>query len=220
MIVFAHGWNSDPSVYAPLLQEWAAAGYLVAAPVFPDSSDTLPGTPVSDFPDETRDLTFVITALLANRSLSIDPARIAVAGHSDGGSDVALLALNPAYADHRIRAYLSLSSEMPAGVAGPWGAPTPGALLVVVGTADQYGLLPRSTSVYETAAMVKALLTVAGGDHLGPFVGTSAQAQSVRAETVRFLQAALASGTVTAAALGAALAPPPDASLTVTTGSG
>lgn len=219
LIVFGHGWNSDPNAYAPLLLEWAEAGYVVAAPVFPDSADTLPGTPVSDFPDEARDLSFVITALLGGHE-PIDPSRVAVAGHSDGGSDVALLALNPAYADHRIRAYLSLSSELPAAVAGPWDSPTPGTLLVAVGTADEYGLLPKATEVYQTADMAKALLTIAGGDHLGPFVGMSPQSQSVRAETLRFLRLALGPGAVTPTDLAAALGPPPDPSIDVTTGAG
>jgi fermentation-respiration switch protein FrsA (DUF1100 family) len=193
---------------------------VVAAPVFPDSADTLPGTPVSDFPDQARDLSFVISSLLGSRTAPVDPARIAVAGHSDGGSDVALLALNPAYADHRIRAYLSLSSEMPSGVDGPWDSITPGTLLVAVGTADEYGLLPRSTQVYQAAKMAKVLLTVAGGDHLGPFIGTSFQSDSVRAETVVFLHLALGQATVTPADLGAALIPPAGPSITVATGPG
>lgn len=218
LVVFAHGWNSNPGVYEPLLNMWAAAGYLVAAPTFPDSADTLPGTPVSDYPDEARDLSFVITALLGGRDGPVDPAEIAVAGHSDGGTDVALLALNPAFADHRIRAYLSLSSEIPADVVGPWGVPTPGTLLVAVGTADEYGLLPRANQVYQTADMVKAFLTVAGGDHLDTFVGASPRDQAVRTETLRFLKLALGPGTVTPAGLGAALTPPLDPSFTITSG--
>ena len=64
LVVFAHGWNSDPAVYAPLLQQWAEAGFLVAAPVFPDSTDLYAGTPVSDYADQALDISFVITSLL------------------------------------------------------------------------------------------------------------------------------------------------------------
>ena len=50
LIVFAHGWDSNPGVYETLLDTWAAAGYLVAAPTFPDSASTLPGEPISNYP--------------------------------------------------------------------------------------------------------------------------------------------------------------------------
>ena len=225
LIVFAHGWDSDPSRYTTLLDAWVSAGYVVAAPIFPDSADTLPGAPVSAFPDQARDMSFVITQLLAGKAspfITVDPHRIAAAGHSDGGTDVALLALNPAYADPRIKAYLSLSSQIPDGVAGPWGTPVAGSLLVAVGTDDEYGLLPDSTQVYQTADMVKAFLTVTGGDHLDTFEADTPQAAAVRAETVRFLQAALSSSSVpvTPATLNAALSPAPDPAIAVQVGSG
>ena len=174
LVVFAHGWNSNPSVYEVLLDTWAAAGFLVAAPTFPDSTNTLPGSPVSNYPEQARDISFVISSLLGGVEGPVDPSRIAVAGHSDGGTDIALLALNPQYADPRIRAYISLSGEIPGGVSGPWGVPSTGAVLVAVGTADQYGLLGPATQIYQAAEMPKALLTLAGGDHLTTFIGTSA----------------------------------------------
>ncbi len=216
LVVFAHGWNSNPTVYETLLDSWAAAGYLVAAPVLPDSTDLLPGTPVSNYPEQALDLSFVITSLLGGRAGPVDPTRIAVAGHSDGGTDVALLALNPAYADPRVRAFLSLSGEIPAGVPGPWGVATPGSLLVAVGTEDQYGLLPRATQVFDTATMTgKVLLTVTGGDHLEMYTGTSPEAVALRAETVRFLNEALRPTGASSMQLVAALEPPGDASIVV-----
>jgi len=216
LVVFAHGWDSDPGLYRPLLEAWAVAGYLVAAPILPDSSDTLPGSPISNYPAQADDLSFLITQLLQGGAGPVDPNRIAVAGHSDGGTDIALLALNPAYADHRIRAYLSLSGEIPVGVDGPWGVPTPGSLLVVVGGADQYGLAPRSREVFTSAQMVKVMVTVTGGDHIDPYVAGTPTAVAVRAETVRFLNSALAPGPATSAGLTAAMEPAGDPSIVVT----
>jgi pimeloyl-ACP methyl ester carboxylesterase len=215
LVVFAHGWDSDPNVYLPLLNTWAAAGYLVAAPVLPDSADTLPGSPVSNYPAQAGDLSFVITQLLGGVAGPVDPNEIAVAGHSDGGTDVALMALNPAYADHRIRAYLSLSGEIPTGVAGPWGVPTPGALFVAVGTADQYGLAAASEQVFDTAQMTKAMVTVAGGDHLGTFISQSSLGTAVRAETLRFLEAALAPRQGTSTVIASELEPAVDPTITI-----
>jgi acetyl esterase/lipase len=220
LVVFAHGWNSDPSVYEVLLDAWAAAGFLVAAPTFPDSADTLPGSPVSNYPEQARDMSFVISSLLGGVEGPVDPSRIAVAGHSDGGTDIALLALNPQYADPRIRANLSMSGEIPSGVAGPWGVPTAGALMVAVGTADQYGLLGPATQIYQVGEMPKVLLTVAGGDHLTTFIGPSAAEQAVRAETVRFLDASLSMPSVSNTQLQGALVPTGDPAITLQTGSG
>jgi dienelactone hydrolase len=217
LVVFAHGWNINPTDYAPLLDAWAAAGYVVAAPTLPDSTNTLPGTPVSNYPEQARDISFVIGSLTGDSARRVDPARIAVAGHSDGGTDVALLALNPSYADRRVRAYLALSGEIPAGVAGPWGAPTTGALLVAAGTADQYGLFPRSKAIFQAAATTtKVLLTVSGGDHEGIYNGSSPQAVAVRNETVRFLDVALHAGGASGSQLTSALSPTGHPSILVT----
>jgi len=215
VVIFAHGWNSNPTVYEPLLDAWAAAGYLVAAPVIPSSSDLLPGTPISDYWAQARDESFVLTRVLERFAGVVDPKRIAFAGHSDGGTDVALLALNPAFADHRARAYLSLSGEIPSDVAGPWTSTTPGALLVAVGTEDQYGLYPFATAEFNDARMTKAMIVAEGGDHIGIYVGASPEAVALRAETVRFLNTALGRAPVTASAIGEALEPSGSALLKV-----
>jgi acetyl esterase/lipase len=217
LVVFAHGWNSNPLVYETLLDAWAAAGFVVAAPTFPDSTNSLPGTPVSNYPAQAEDMSFVITSMLGGVAGPIDPTRIAVAGHSDGGTDIALMALNPAYTDPRVRAYLSLSGEIPTGVAGPWGVPIPGALLVAVGTADEYGLFPRASQMFQTADMPKAFVTLAGGDHLSTFTGDTPGAAAMRTETVRFLNIVFDSRAPTPAQLQSGLLPSGDPSLMVQT---
>lgn len=189
VVVFAHGYDSEPQTYLPLLQAWAGAGYLVVAPESPGSAQNLPGTPVrTDITGQAADLSFLITNLLQGAAGPVDPARISVAGHSDGGSAVATLALDPTYHDPRIASYLVLSGAIPDGIGGPWGGvDEPGRLLVVVGSADEYGNLPASTAVYDTAAMVKTLVIANGGDHLDTYLGTGVLTEAVRAATLSFL---------------------------------
>ena len=216
LVVFAHGWNSNPAVYRPLLEQWAQAGFLVAAPVFPDSTDLYAGSPVSDYADQALDMSFVITSLLHGGTVSVDPSRIAVAGHSDGGTDVALLALDPAYADPRVRAVLCLSGELPSGVAPYTVGATPAALLVAVGSDDEYGLAPLTPLVFQDAqASSKAMIVEQGGDHLGSFVGATPAAAAMREETTRFLELALEPRSPSTADVLAALQPPGSPALTI-----
>src|SRR6478672_3350098 len=93
LVAFAHGFALTPADYASLLEAWAAAGYVVAAPVFPRTGTHAPGGPTeADLVNQPRDLSFVITRLLAMSGRStgvlsheIDASRIAVVGQSDGG---------------------------------------------------------------------------------------------------------------------------------------
>ena len=66
LVVFAPGNGSSPAFYAVLLQAWAAAGYVVAAPTFPLSSTMLPGAG-ADYVNQPRDISFV--------DLRADPAQ-------------------------------------------------------------------------------------------------------------------------------------------------
>ena len=216
LVVFAHGWNSDPGVYASLLDTWAEAGFIVAAPVFPDSTDLYGGTPVSDYGEQAQDLSFVITSLLRDPSVPIDPTRIAVAGHSDGGTDVAVMALDPAYADARVRAYICMSGQLPSGVPAFNVAPTQAPVLVAVGSADEYGLYPLTPQVFEAAqAPAKAMLVEPGGDHLGSFVDATPASAAMRDAETQFLELALEPETPTSTAIDDALAVPAAGSLQV-----
>ena len=43
LVVFGHGFAATPGLYAPLLDAWAKAGYVVAAPLFPAENANAPG---------------------------------------------------------------------------------------------------------------------------------------------------------------------------------
>jgi predicted dienelactone hydrolase len=191
LVVFASGYDGAPEDYEQLLDAWAAAGYLVAAPDFPGTGSDLPGTPTeSDVPQEALDISFVITQLLEEPAAQVDGTRIAVAGHSDGAVAVNDLAFDPSDRDPRIVAYVSLSGIMAPGLSG--SNPAPGSLLAVAGSADIYHDYAGTQQVYAQAAMPKAFVSVPGGDHLSMYTGTSNLAQAVHAEIVRYLNLVLA----------------------------
>jgi len=101
VIVFAHGFGLAMDSYDPLVDYWAANGFVVVQPTFLDSL-TLGLTPadpryaniwrtrVDDLERVIDGLVTVIAAVpgLADR---VDPNRLAVAGHSWGGQSVGML---------------------------------------------------------------------------------------------------------------------------------
>ena len=222
LIVFAHGFDVTPMTYARLLRAWTRAGYVVAAPVFPLENAGAPGGPdEADLVNEPGDISFVISRLLAAAAAPtgplaglINPARIAVAGQSDGG----IAALAAAYArrtrDARIKAAVVLSGAEASGFGGyAFGAGEP-PLLAVQGTADTTNL-PRNTYAYfDAAERPKYLLRLLGAGHLPPYTTQAPQLALVERTTTAFLDAYIGAGPVTPARMEAAAANPRLASLT------
>ena len=117
LVVFGHGFTATPASYWRLLRAWAQAGYVVAAPVFPLENAHAPGGPDErDIINQPRDMSFVITRMLAASAARrgplaglIEPHRIAVSGHSDGGETALAVAYDRHYFDRRVRAAIILS---------------------------------------------------------------------------------------------------------------
>ncbi len=184
LVVFAHGFALTPAAYAHLLDAWARAGYVVAAPVFPRERPGAPGGPTqADLPNEPRDMSFVITRLLALGR--IDAARIAVAGHSDGGIAALAVAYDSRYRDRRIRAAIVLSGDRLGGM-GPFPARGP-PLLAVHGTADTINPPAVTAAYFRLAHRPKFLLWLVGAEHEPPFTVEEPQLSIVERVTLAFL---------------------------------
>ena len=195
LVIFGHGFAVTPRPYAALLTAWASAGYVVAAPIFPlENADALGGPNESDLANQPRDMSFVITKMLAADGSGhgflaglIDPRRIAVTGQSDGGETALAVAYDTHFLDRRVTAAIILSGAKIPGVGGfDFPAPSP-PLLATQGTADTINPPSFTDAFYGIAPRPKFRLTLFGADHLGPYTDGEPQLQIVERVTVAFL---------------------------------
>ncbi len=195
LIVFGHGFAVTPALYARLLQSWARAGYVVAAPVFPlENADAQGGPDESDLINQPADMRFVISSLLAASSASsgpfaglLNPTRIAVAGQSDGGDTALAVAYDSSFHDPRVSAAVILSGAEIPGASGFTFAPGSPPLLATQGTADTVNLPSATNAFFEAAQRPKYLLSLIGAEHLPPYSYQQPQLAIVERVTIAFL---------------------------------
>jgi hypothetical protein len=213
MIVFAHGYDVRPDVYAPLLDAWVRAGFVVVAPIFPDEN---PAEVVNqhgvntenDLVNEPADITFVTRQILHNSRASVSrcpiveglirDTEIGLAGHSDGATVVGMLT----YANGRdpegvsyqaLRSGLHYRSAVilagqEDGVDSYASHITPPPLLVVQSDADQC-LAPSNAIMFyrDIHESDKWFLELRTAHHLPPFDGIDVAAfDVVRSISTRF----------------------------------
>jgi dienelactone hydrolase len=168
LIVFAHGLGASPQDYQQLLTAWAAAGYVVAAPLFPLSSSQTPGGPDGgDIGNQPGDMSFVVDQVLhasaaPNGPLSglVDPNEIGAAGHSNGAITTLGLVANSCCLDTRIKAAVVMAGTTEGLGRGSYDLAKAPPLLVVSDVHD--GLVPYAdaVAVFNQARGPKALLTL------------------------------------------------------------
>jgi predicted dienelactone hydrolase len=192
LIVFAHGFGSNVTSYLPLLERWAGAGFVVAAPLFPLTNSETPGGPdLSDYVHQPGDMSYVVTQMLRQSAATtgplaglIDPAEVGAAGHSLGGVTTLGLVANTCCLDRRIKAAVVMSGDpitFPTGQVDTAAAPP---ILLVHGNADPTVPYVSSIDVFNEAKPPKGLLTILGGNHDSPVDPTGrAFASVVRATT-------------------------------------
>jgi dienelactone hydrolase len=195
LVIFGHGYDETPAPYARLLEAWARAGYVVAAPVFPLESADAPGGPnENDLINQPRDMSLLISRLVAISEAGtgflarrIDPNRIAVAGQSDGGETALSVAYNRYFYDPRVSAAVSLSGARIPGFGGFDFPPPSPPLLITQGTADTINPPSFSTAFFDAAPPPKYRLTMFGASHLGPYTNEQPQLAIVERVTIAFL---------------------------------
>jgi fermentation-respiration switch protein FrsA (DUF1100 family) len=169
-----------------LCEAWARAGYAVAAPTFPLADAAVAGANLdeADLQNEPGDLSFVISSLIG--APYVDPTRVAVAGHSDGGQAALSDGFQAGIADPRVRAVIALAVQPLTGsvVDPPAGRP------VLFGQGDEDTINPysRGVAAYQQARAPKFLLVLRGAGHEPPFfTGQEPWAAVVDRVTIDFL---------------------------------
>jgi hypothetical protein len=218
MIVFAHGYNVTPDNYAALLDAWTRRGFVVVAPIFPDENPVQVArqggsNAAYDLWNEPADLAFVTRQVVIDNTVTsehcplvkglVNPIQLALAGHSDGGTVVGMLALSNGKdsqgtnyrtlrAGLHYRATIVLSAKED-GVSSYQSLPSTPALLVVQSAADRCNA-PRGALILYRAMRQnrKWFLELLTAHHLPPFDGVDVPAFNVTVGvTIRFLQIAL-----------------------------
>jgi predicted dienelactone hydrolase len=172
LIVFSHGYHGAPRKFSQLFRAWARAGYVVAAPRFPLTSDRgAPYDAVGDFENQPGDISFVLTQLLEGELASrIDASRVGAAGLSLGGATTYGLIESPCCRDTRIKSAALLDA-----VRIPIGEPfEKNKIPVLIAHIDTDLAVPYKSAqeAYAESASPKWLLTFAGGIHAEAYEDT------------------------------------------------
>jgi hypothetical protein len=174
LLLFIHGYDQTADFYAPLLERWASAGYVVAGPTYPFLSG-IPGGPSHvDFDKLFGDSSFVITRTLASGPDTpigglVDGTRIAAAGHSDGEMVSFRLGFGVCCREWRIRSVITMAGDLSrAGIDPIRDSGLP--ILAVTETNDEYD--PYQPSIDWARANLtppRWMLSLLGASHVPPY---------------------------------------------------
>jgi len=213
LIVFSHGLGGGPQKFTEIHRAWAEAGYVVAAPRFPLTSDANPDhrTDAGDLVQQPADITFVLDELLAAAAGDvgplagrIDPERVGAAGLSLGGATTYGLLMNDCCIDPRVRAAVVMAGAVLI-LTGDNDTDRGVPVLALHGDADLALPYALGRSAWESLGGPAWLVTLVGGDHAGPFEDfPTPWDDAVAASTIAFWDATLGGATVGGATVGGA----------------
>ena len=200
LLVFAPGYRQCAGSYSALLQQWASAGYVVAAVQFPLTNCHVADPEESDLANQPEDIAFVISRLLrlseegaGPLAGQVDASRIAVAGHSDGGDTMAALAAAACCRDGHVRAAIILAGAQWPAFTGHWFAGSTPPMMFVQGSDDTWNPPAASVQLYQADTTgLRYYLDLPGAGHFSPYEGGATPEPVVAAVTLDFLNAYVA----------------------------
>ncbi|MEX0663377.1 MAG: alpha/beta fold hydrolase [Acidimicrobiia bacterium] len=179
LVVLAHGNSGHPSNFVQLMEAWAGAGYVVAAPAFPAGSEGNPG----ELRDQVEDMSFVIDEVLKLNGDEtspiferVDKQHIGAAGLSLGGGTVYGLVFNACCRDKRIDAVVLMSTLRITLTGSKEKFPHLPAMMIA-GDADPISRVTVNT--YPLLSTPKWMVMLRGGTHSDPFEDTPDPADEV-----------------------------------------
>ena len=168
MILLAHGFNGHPRKFTTLAAHWADAGYVVAVPRFPVSSDDfavldpdLFDARIADLPAQADDVAFVVDAI-GTVGGRVDRQRIGLFGLSLGALTV-WSAVARGFDVGCIHGLIQSDGGFPGDLATLASVPFP----VLVAHSDVDPIFPMDGVLHEFEAMptTKYLLVLHGAAH-------------------------------------------------------
>ncbi len=227
LVVFAHGFQVGLDPYRRACNAWAERGFVVVAPMFPLTDQAVAGTELdeADIANQPADVRFVITQVLAASQSSgtplsglVDPARIAVVGHSDGAETALLVGYGSNERDPRVGAVVADAAN-PLDVQPPTAkirGPAP--LLIILGDKDRSVPIQNGLRLTDQLRVPGWLLVLHGADHLSPIAGPSPWTPVLDRTTADFLTGALAGASGLGPTLQTDVARTPSSLTALTTG--
>ena len=219
VIVFAHGFDTLPATYTPLLASWVNAGFVVVAPFFPDeNADEINSlgnaTPLqletaeSDVVNEPYDIAYVVGEVESGATGAassgapwlkglVQEGKYALAGHSDGAQAVVALVYAQAAHQEYATTYADLATPPFAVVilsgselSGRYAPPaSPPPLLFVQSALDACNLPQQAATLLHDVGG-GFFLKLLEASHFSAYVGRGRAAPIVEKVTVAFLEAA------------------------------
>ncbi|HEX4539081.1 MAG TPA: hypothetical protein VH112_02465 [Acidimicrobiales bacterium] len=227
LVVFAHGFQVGLDPYRRACNALAERGFVVAAPMFPLTDQAVAGAELdeADIANQPADVRFVITQMLAatqspNTPLSglVDPARIAVAGHSDGAETALLVGYGSNDRDPRVGAVVA-DAPNPLDVQPPTAKVRGSApLLIALGDQDRIVPIQNGLRLTDQVRVPGWLLVFHGADHLSPIAGPSPWTSVLDRATADFLSGLFSGAPDLGATLRADVAGTPASLTSLTTG--